>query len=633
MQNSDRPRKMPNVPPFVKFVCANVPMVFDDSLSYYEALCALWKYVQSMTDVINNNATLEEEYIIKFDELKEFVDNYFDNLDVQEEINNKLDGMVEDGTLQELINNFLQPNVTWTFNTVAEMKSFGNFVSGCFAKTLGFNSVDDGGAACYYITDSGTANEMDIIALSDGLIANLVINDGKIKPEMLGAYGDDTNDDTAAVKRALSIGKSVYCEKEYKITDKLGDFTNVNIFGNNLGVFHFTDQTTNGEFVLNLRGKFILDGMKFLKTFIGSTDQYCGVEVSHSDHAVVTNCVFDYVGHINGYFDVYTDNKNLFVGNCYFKDDTTVEGVLTIGCVNIREMGDYDSENITFDNCTFDANSDDEMLSVRTGDSGNSLKNVHIQNCTFINAQDATNEYMITDKEAQYVIYDNCIFIKKTSSAATQYIYREVQGSATWKTDESFRAVFNNCRFEIAGTIGGIAYYTSATVPMYKLVNCVIDCYSGNLSGALCYNTDIHFGTYSAAGTNRSFWCYGCNIVIDTLSTQMATAILELHNTDVTIKAKSGSPSMYQPLHGGVFVSTGCNYNIATSLLYYTTSLDQSPTTFRIANNNVKATGGSFPNPTSSLTDSYIINNSWLGYTPTIGDAHITSNNNVVSLS
>ena len=114
MEN-DRPRRMPNVPPFVKFVCANVPMVFDDSLSYYEALCALWKYVQGMTDVINNNATLEEEYIEKFNELnqafndlKTWIETYFDNLDVQEEINNKLDDMAENGTLATIITTYIQ---------------------------------------------------------------------------------------------------------------------------------------------------------------------------------------------------------------------------------------------------------------------------------------------------------------------------------------------------------------------------------------------------------------------------------------------------------------------------------------------------------------------------------------------
>lgn len=42
-----------------------------------------------------------------FNDLRNFVNNYFDNLDVQDEINNKLDQMVEDGTLEEVINDYL----------------------------------------------------------------------------------------------------------------------------------------------------------------------------------------------------------------------------------------------------------------------------------------------------------------------------------------------------------------------------------------------------------------------------------------------------------------------------------------------------------------------------------------------
>lgn len=49
-----------------------------------------------------------DEYIAKFVELKDFVDTYFENLDVQEEINNKLDEMVEDGTMSQLLEPYLQ---------------------------------------------------------------------------------------------------------------------------------------------------------------------------------------------------------------------------------------------------------------------------------------------------------------------------------------------------------------------------------------------------------------------------------------------------------------------------------------------------------------------------------------------
>ena len=121
------------VPPFVRFCAANIPMVFDDSLSYYEALCALWKWLQTdVIDVINNNAhvtqlwreeltTFENDVTDEiekfehdmrsdfhdltelFNQLHDYVEHYFDNLDVQEEINNKLDELVSDGTIPAIM--------------------------------------------------------------------------------------------------------------------------------------------------------------------------------------------------------------------------------------------------------------------------------------------------------------------------------------------------------------------------------------------------------------------------------------------------------------------------------------------------------------------------------------------------
>jgi len=94
------------VPPFVRYCSAIIPTMFDDSLSYYEALCALWKWLQdNLVNVVNNNAAVTDEYQKQVKELEEYVKHYFDNLDVQQEINNKLDQMAEDGTLENIINN------------------------------------------------------------------------------------------------------------------------------------------------------------------------------------------------------------------------------------------------------------------------------------------------------------------------------------------------------------------------------------------------------------------------------------------------------------------------------------------------------------------------------------------------
>lgn len=213
--NDPKVEKQKPVPPFVQFCCAAIPQVFDDSLSYYEALCAMWKYLDETVKVINNNAMITEDFVAKVNELKDYVDHYFDNLDVQEEINNKLDAMVEAGTLQEIIAEYLDANVTWTFDTVADMKLATNLIDGSYARTLGFHSIGDGGASIYKISDTGTADEMEVIAVGD-LFATLV-KPTVVNPEIFGAYGDGIHADTDAIQKAINSGYPVKMTKDYLI--------------------------------------------------------------------------------------------------------------------------------------------------------------------------------------------------------------------------------------------------------------------------------------------------------------------------------------------------------------------------------------------------------------------------------
>lgn len=63
--------------------------------------------IRMFNKLSKNTKTTVEEYITKFNELYTYVHDYFDNLDVQEEINKKLDAMVEDGTLAEILNEYV----------------------------------------------------------------------------------------------------------------------------------------------------------------------------------------------------------------------------------------------------------------------------------------------------------------------------------------------------------------------------------------------------------------------------------------------------------------------------------------------------------------------------------------------
>lgn len=226
------------VPPFVRFVASAVPMVFDNSLSYYEALCALWKWMQdNLVDVINNNASVTEQYI-EYDlhtrelflELQNYVDTYFDNLDVQDEINNKLDAMAEAGTLQEIITSYIQANTAWCFNTVALMKSADNLIAGSYAQTLGYHSLNDGGNGLYKIrtiTNSDVVDEAHLIAIGDNnLVAELIIYN-EVHTKQFGCYGDDIHDDTVALQHVIDYATShdigvVHVDNGiYKISDTL----------------------------------------------------------------------------------------------------------------------------------------------------------------------------------------------------------------------------------------------------------------------------------------------------------------------------------------------------------------------------------------------------------------------------
>ena len=89
-----------------------IPTSYKDSMSYYETLAWLCKYLEeTVIPTVNENGDAVEELQGLYIELNSYVDHYFDTLDVQEEINNKLDDLVEDGTLESLIGAYIQPRI------------------------------------------------------------------------------------------------------------------------------------------------------------------------------------------------------------------------------------------------------------------------------------------------------------------------------------------------------------------------------------------------------------------------------------------------------------------------------------------------------------------------------------------
>lgn len=144
-----------------------------------------------------------------FESLKTYVDDYFDNLDIQEEVDNKLDEMMEAGQLQEIIAEFLQSEGVVTFDTTAEMVAATNLIDGSVALRLGDVNYHDGHTSIYRIreiTNTDVVDGVNIIALSNypELIAELIVNindqpEPQPEPDQLifitDSYGNYVNND------------------------------------------------------------------------------------------------------------------------------------------------------------------------------------------------------------------------------------------------------------------------------------------------------------------------------------------------------------------------------------------------------------------------------------------------------
>lgn len=101
----------PFLPPWVE--TGLQPAFYDaESGTVLQQTARMYAKVQQLTRLFNElsgdtKKTVDEFvelvnlYIEKFNELKDYVEDYFDNLDVQEEINNKLDAMLANGDLGE----------------------------------------------------------------------------------------------------------------------------------------------------------------------------------------------------------------------------------------------------------------------------------------------------------------------------------------------------------------------------------------------------------------------------------------------------------------------------------------------------------------------------------------------------
>ena len=89
-----------------RFWCQTVlPLIYDDSLSYYELLCKVVNYINNLISDVGSLESNVNNLYTSYANLQNYINEYFNNADFQQEINAKLDDMTTDGTLGNILIN------------------------------------------------------------------------------------------------------------------------------------------------------------------------------------------------------------------------------------------------------------------------------------------------------------------------------------------------------------------------------------------------------------------------------------------------------------------------------------------------------------------------------------------------
>lgn len=310
---------------------------------------------QIVTDVANQEAVIYDK------SGRGYVFGLVENIDLQDQIDNKLDEMAEDGTLQEIIADYLNMGAVWGYDSIADMKAATNLTNGSSALTKGYYNAGDGGSALYRITDTVPSGYYE--TLNNGLYAQLV--DDKINVKQAGAKGDGLTDDTTAIRNAIAFCKAngvselVIPDGEFVVSDTLTiDFSNLTLKGSEGGILKYVGEgagTASAAIsLISLAGENAdepIENIRIDGVNIDATSQvYKGGNTLETPRVTSTNpCAKGLRAIVGGHV------KNLIISNCKF-NDIYGDGIVLYYSENCKILNntlrDVSSGNITYNGQT-----------------------------------------------------------------------------------------------------------------------------------------------------------------------------------------------------------------------------------------------------------------------------------------
>ena len=354
------------------------------------------------------------------------------------------------------------------YETVAAMKSDTAVYAGMIVKTNGFYEPGDGGASFYALSETGTSNEMDVIAIKNSLNAILIVPNAEIAPEQVGAKGTNvqTNDDTEYIQKAIDIASqkmiSVKIAGYYYISDTIvipgyqnfiGTGTGCRIVNKNNNKYAFTFTKgfcTVGNFWLTSKYAFQI------------SDDVNRINALTLDSIWIDECATA--------FNIPSATGYVRIQNCHvYTNGTFGESAVKLGGKTISEIGTnyvyFDSTSFQSTTRTqesndvcFELNSIEYMfvcncdvvgynIGLKINNPISVLDNIYFNTTTFFGNKTAI-DIKLQNKIIYSLFFDMCAFKLESSS---QKILDAIGDSST----AYCRGLhFTNCGYEESGSVG-----------------------------------------------------------------------------------------------------------------------------------------------------------------------------------
>lgn len=453
-----------NLTPFKWFVLENFPFIEADfdALTEWQLFCKLGKEINKIINSENTLGTQVENVTNAFIELQNYVNNYFANLDVQEEINNKLNEMAQDGTLEKIINENIFNDLNNKINKcVYTFYSFNDMINCDFLKendmvrTLGFETPFDGGKSLYIITN----NEVDNLynyKLLNGKTATKQIEE---KTNILSFGIKPLTNISSKINKILEKEKTIEFNKgtylidyNFKISPKsfnriIGKETIIKIEGT-----YDTDyyvmlkiENVNDVTIENIT----FDGSKANNVQTTGVGGQCVVIGSNTKNILINNCSF-----VNSWYDgIIIDNytkdlsSNCIIKNCTFSENGR-------NGISICSSPNAILENLSFNNIIDKdpmAGIDIEPYDINSSLIGNiKITNVDVKNC-----KNGISNYL--DKLSDYSLFN--IDISNVNVDNNNYLGQESRGlSCGYINNTQARGNINASNINIKNTHIGLLF-------------------------------------------------------------------------------------------------------------------------------------------------------------------------------